>query len=73
MEDRDSPAMMFIALCRQGRAGDALRLASEADFPHLIVGLNQLADACASTPLGNLDREFILGLESFLLDQHTGQ
>lgn len=68
MDPLDSAAMMFMALCKQGRAEEAMRLAGEADFPDLIVGLSRLADACAHDELGELDRSFIMRMEAFLLD-----
>jgi hypothetical protein len=73
MDDTDNAAIMFMALCKQGRAAEALTLAREAHFPDLIVGLNKMADACSDTPQGQLDREFILAMERYLLNQQAGR
>jgi hypothetical protein len=72
MDDTESAAM-FMALCKQGQADKALKLAREAHFPDLIVGLNKMADACNDTDQGELDREYILAMERFLLDQKAGR
>lgn len=73
VEDTDSAALMFMALCKQGRADEALKLTREANFPDLIVGLNKMADECSHTAQGELDREFILAMERYLLNQQAGR
>jgi hypothetical protein len=73
MNETDSAAIMFMALCKQGRADEALRLASEASFPDLIMGLTMMADACDDSPHGQLDRDFIMRMERYLLNEKAGR
>jgi hypothetical protein len=73
MDEADGAAIMFMALCKQGRADAALKVALDAHFPDLIVGLSKMADACANNTEGEADRDFILAMERLLLDQKAGR
>ena len=73
MEDIDTVARTIVNLCKQGRADEALRIALKAEFRGLIVGLNKMADACGDSARGQLDRDYIFGIERVLLDLEAGR
>lgn len=73
MAKTENVAATFMALCKQGRAEEALRIAAGARFSDLIVALNDLADACRDDLDGEIERHFILEMEHFLLDTRAGR